>query len=85
MSLADFGIDNEEAAGEIYELIVEEPSYYLTYFIGYLEFLNLRDKAEKKLGEDFTLKDFHKFMIEIGPAPFYIIEDRMDDWMKGQK
>lgn len=45
----------------------------------------MRDKAEKKLGEDFTLKDFHKFMIEIGPAPFYIIEDRMDDWMKGQK
>lgn len=83
--LADFGIEDEEAARNIYELIVEEPSYYLTYFIGYLEFLRLRDKAEDKLDEDFSLKDFHKFVIEIGPAPFYIIEDRMNDWMKEQK
>ena len=83
--LSDFGVDDEEAAREIYELIVEEPSYYLTYFIGYLEFLSLRDKAEDKLDEDFSLKDFHKFIIEMGPAPFYIIEDRMDDWMKEQK
>lgn len=83
--LADFGMEDGETAKEIYELIVEEPSYYLTYFIGYLEFLNLRDKSEDKLEEDFTLKDFHKFIIEIGPAPFYIIEDRMDDWIREQK
>lgn len=83
--LGYFGIDDGQAAKEIYELIVEEPSYYLTYFIGYLEFLNLRDKAEDKLGKDFSLKDFHQFIIEIGPAPFYIIEDRMDDWIKKQK
>lgn len=83
--LADFGIEDGETAKEIYKLIVEEPSYYLTYFIGYLEFLNLRDKSEDKLEEDFTLKDFHKFIIEIGPAPFYIIEDRMDDWIREQK
>lgn len=83
--LADFGIEDGETSKEIYELIVEEPSYYLTYFIGYLEFLELRDKAEDKLKEDFTLKDFHKFIIEIGPAPFYIIEDRMDDWIREQK
>ena len=83
--LADFGIEDGETSKEIYELIVEEPSYYLTYFIGYLELLKLRDKAENKLKEDFTLKDFHKFIIEIGPAPFYIIEDRMDDWIREQK
>lgn len=83
--LADFGIEDGETSKEIYELIVEEPSYYLTYFVGYLELLELRDKAENKLKEDFTLKDFHKFIIEIGPAPFYIIEDRMDDWIREQK
>lgn len=80
--LAAFGIEDEEAAREIYELIVEEPSYYLTYFIGYLEFLNLRDTAMEEMGEDFILKDFHEFIIQTGPAPFYIIEDRMEEWMK---
>lgn len=80
--LSAFGIEDKDAAKEIYELIVEEPSYYLTYFIGYLEFLNLRDTAMEEMGDDFVLKDFHEFIIQTGPAPFYIIEDRMEEWMK---
>ncbi|MBD5540796.1 MAG: DUF885 domain-containing protein [Lachnospiraceae bacterium] len=80
--LSAFGIEDKDAAREIYELIVEEPSYYLTYFIGYLEFLNLRDMAMEEMGDDFVLKDFHEFIIQTGPAPFYIIEDRMEEWMK---
>lgn len=80
--LTAFGIEDEEAAREIYELIVEEPSYYLTYFIGYLEFLRLRDTAMEEMGDEFILKDFHEFIIQTGPAPFYIIEDRMEEWMK---
>lgn len=80
--LAAFGIEDEEAAREIYELVVEEPSYYLTYFIGYLEFLRLRDTAMEEMGDEFVLKDFHEFIIQTGPAPFYIIEDRMEEWMK---
>lgn len=80
--LSAFGIADKDAAKEIYELIVEEPSYYLTYFIGYLEFLNLRDTAMEEMGDDFVLKDFHEFIIQTGPAPFYIIEDRMEEWMK---
>ena len=79
--LAAFGIEDEEAAREIYELVVEEPSYYLTYFIGYLEFLRLRDTAMEEMGDEFVLKDFHEFIIQTGPAPFYIIEDRMEEWM----
>ncbi len=80
--LSAFGIEDKEAARKLYELVVEEPSYYLTYFIGYLEFLNLRDTAMKEMGDDFVLKDFHEFIIQTGPAPFYIIEDRMEEWMK---
>lgn len=80
--LTAFGIEDEEAAREIYELVVEEPSYYLTYFIGYLEFLRLRDTAMEEMGDEFVLKDFHEFIIQTGPAPFYIIEDRMEEWMK---
>lgn len=83
--LEPFGYSGEETVNALFELIVEKPGYYLDYFIGYLEFLRLRDKAENTLGDDFVLKDFHQFLVDIGPAPFYIIEDRMDQWMKEQK
>ncbi len=81
--LAGYGISDRNAAEEIFKLVVEEPANYLNYFIGYLEFLDLRRAAEKELGEDFDVKEFHGFLLETGPAPFYIIEDYMEEWMKG--
>lgn len=82
--LVDYGIYDEEVADEIFEVIVEEPANYLSYFIGYLEFMELRETAEKELGDAFVAKEFHQFLLEIGPAPFYIIEDYMEEWMKEQ-
>ncbi len=83
--LEDFGVGDKEAAREIFETMVEEPSNYLSYFIGYLEFLNLREIAQKELGDKFSAKEFHDFLLTTGPAPFYIIEKYMNDWMQEQK
>ncbi len=73
----DYGIDKDTAV-EIYDDIVAEPGAYLPYCIGYLEFADLRDKAKSALGESFSYKDFHTFLLDIGPAPFDIIEKYMD-------
>lgn len=79
--LSDYGYD-EEVANEIFDIIVEEPAVYLRYFVGYLEIIGLRNSMSKKMGDDFTLKDFHQFLMEIGPAPFDIIEAHMDTWIE---
>ena len=34
----DYGISDQKALREVYELIVEEPAHYLKYYVGYLEF-----------------------------------------------
>jgi uncharacterized protein (DUF885 family) len=65
--------------------MIEEPALYPQYGIGYLEFMNLRDTAEKSLGNNFVLKDFHKFLLDIGPAQFDIIAGRMDNWIKEEQ
>lgn len=83
--LAGYGISDEGVADAIYETMVEEPANYLSYFIGYLEFLNLRDIAEEELGEAFVAKEFHQFLMETGPAPFYVLEAHMENWIKEQK
>ena len=80
--LDELGIKDKELATILYETIVEEPGIYPQYGIGYLEILELKDKAQSKLGDDFVLKDFHTFMLDTGPAPFPIIEKRLDQEIK---
>lgn len=75
---------DEDTVDEIFDLIVTDPAGYLSYFAGYLEILELRDDAMEELGGDFDIKEFHDFLLSTGPAPFYIIEDYMEEWMKVQ-
>lgn len=83
--LSGFGITDAGVAQEMFDIMLEDPANYLSYFIGYLEFLKLREAAEQQLGDAFSAKEFHDFVLSIGPAPFYIIEDYMDDWILEQK
>ena len=69
-----YGIDDEEVIQNIYEYIVGEPANYLKYYVGYLEFMELREKAEETYGEAFDEIAFHNALLSIGPAPFDIVE-----------
>lgn len=83
--LGDFGITNVGAIQEIYHVIIEEPANYLQYEIGYLEFLSLKDTAKEALGSNFNLKNFHKFVLDLGPAPFSVIETYENNWIEMQQ
>lgn len=73
--LSDHGISSVEAADRVYELVVETPANYLKYYVGYLEFLELKKDARLRYGSDYSDKAFHQAILRIGPAPFYIIEN----------
>lgn len=72
--LKGYGITDESAVKEIFDSMVAEPANYLSYYVGYLQFMNLRDMMKEKQGDDFSLKAFHQAVLDIGPAPFSIIE-----------
>jgi uncharacterized protein (DUF885 family) len=72
---------DDDISMEIYNVLLEEPAVYLPYAVGYLEIMALRSMAESTLGDDFNLKDFHQFLLEIGPAQFSLIEDHMEVWL----
>lgn len=46
--------------------------------------MELRSEAEEALGERFDSKAFHTFLLDLGPAQFEIIEERMQEWVKTQ-
>lgn len=69
-----FQITDKQVIKQIYQLIIEEPAHYLKYYIGYLEFLNLKNYAMKKYGDDFSNYKFHGALMKMGPAPFSILK-----------
>ena len=70
---SSYGIKDEATIQEIYEYIVGDPANYLVYYVGYLEMLELKKEMIAKKGSSFSQKDFHRQILEIGPAPFEII------------
>ena len=82
--LTDSGYDSSYA-DEIYDTLVQNPGVYLAYYIGYLEFMEMRDEATEALGDNFNIKAFHKFILDNGPAQFEILKERFDIWLEKQK
>lgn len=68
--LSSIGISKASTTRAIYEYIVEEPSTYLKYYLGYLEILELKEEAQKLWGNDYSEYRFHRFYLENGPADF---------------
>ena len=75
--LMEYGITDKETLTNIHQYILEEPANYLTYYVGYLCFANLKEKARTLLGSDFTDLKFHQFVLEAGPSDFPTLEKRM--------
>lgn len=75
---ADYGITDQNSLRSVYELIVEEPAHYLKYYVGYLEFLELKEEAKKRYGDAYSDVAFHRAILAIGPAPFSIVEKYLD-------
>lgn len=75
--LASFGITDETQIHELYLNILEEPSNYLKYYLGYLEICRLKESA-MALSPELTDYDFHTWFLETGPAPFSILRESLD-------
>ena len=73
------------AAGDIYDYVVAEPGNYQMYVMGWLEFEELREYAEKELGDKFNEVEFHKVVLDAGPCQFYILEDIVEEYVKEKK
>ncbi|MFW5927388.1 MAG: DUF885 domain-containing protein, partial [Wenzhouxiangella sp.] len=57
------------------------PSQALAYKIGELKLQELRDEAERALGEDFDIKAFHARVLETGAVPLDVLEAHIHDWI----
>lgn len=58
------------------------PGQALSYKVGQLKIRELRNKAERALGEDFDIGEFHNKVLESGTLPLSLLEGKVDRWVE---
>ena len=78
------GMSDTEVRVEIERYIVW-PGQALSYKVGMLKMLELRDKAKNELGDKFNIKDFHSAVLDHGNPPLFIVEEMVNKMIEEAK
>ena len=63
------------------ERYIVMPGQATAYKIGMMKILELRESAKDRLQEKFDIRSFHDTVINSGPVPLNILEERVDNWI----
>jgi uncharacterized protein (DUF885 family) len=74
----------EDATKEV-ERYIDTPGQALSYKIGMLKILELREKAKTALGADFDIRDFHDIVLKNGAVALPILEELVDGYIASRK
>jgi uncharacterized protein (DUF885 family) len=61
------------------------PAQALSYKMGQKKILELRERAQKELGTKFDLRAFHDAVLDQGPLPLDVLEEKISAWIGTQK
>lgn len=76
--------ESEDAVIAEIERYMATPGQALSYKIGQLKIRELRTKAETKLGEKFSIKEFHNQVLNSGSLPLVLLDEKIDKWINSQ-
>jgi len=64
---------------------VNWPAQSLGYKIGQLKFIELRERARRKLGSNFDIRKYHEEVLDAGSLPLDLLEARVDRWIEREE
>src|SRR5262249_21197898 len=77
------GMADGEVVSEVERYFVI-PGQALAYKIGMLRILELRARAQQRLGAAFDIRQFHAVVLGSGSLPLGILEQQVDEWIARQ-
>ena len=75
--LQTYGIDKDRAQN-LYRYVIENPTTYLSYSIGYYELDQLKQTMSDSLGKAFKISDFHEAVLNVGSCNFSILRQEIE-------
>jgi uncharacterized protein (DUF885 family) len=60
------------------------PGQATSYAVGMLKIVELRERAQRALGNRFQLTRFHDVVLGSGPLPLPMLEENVDAWIKAE-
>ena len=83
-----YSLDNEAESEESVIAEIERymatPGQALSYKLGQLKIRELRTRAETKLGDMFSVPEFHNQILNSGSLPLVLLEEKIDNWINSQ-
>ena len=77
------GVERNHVATEV-DRYYSDPGQALAYMIGELKIIELRDRAQARLGPRFDIRRFHNALLDQGSVPLPVLERIVDDWIATQ-
>ncbi len=81
--LANTGLNRQNIVAEV-DRYITLPGQAVAYKYGELKIRELRARAEQALGQDFDLRRFHIAVLEGGPLPLTVLEEKIVRWIAAQ-
>ncbi|WP_114521233.1 DUF885 domain-containing protein [Altererythrobacter sp. ZODW24] len=66
------------------ERYIVYPGQATAYMIGKLKIMELRNRSQAALGDDFDIRGFHDVILKSGPVPLSIMEENVDAWINAE-
>jgi uncharacterized protein (DUF885 family) len=77
-------MDDENINTEV-DRYIAWPAQALSYKMGQMKILELRARAQKELGAKFDIRSFHDAVLDQGPLPLDLLDQKIDGWIAAQK
>ncbi len=74
----------EDATKET-ERYIDNPGQALSYKIGMIKILDLRERAKTALGPKFDIRDFHDVVLKNGAVPLPVLDGLVNDYIAAKK
>jgi uncharacterized protein (DUF885 family) len=78
--MAMTGLGETEVTAEVERYLID-PGQALAYKVGMIRIMELRQRAQRQLGANFALRDFHDVVLGNGALPMSLLEREVDQWI----